>query len=1131
MAGHPDKSELRIHLFGAPLIQHGGQAVTFDTSRAVALLAYLTVCPGRHSRERVSGLIWPDYTQDRAFANLRRTLWSVRRTLGEGCVVSSTEFVELDGDVWTDVGEFHSSLKRIASYPAHSVSLKSELMRAVSLYSGDFLSEFRTEVSVEFDQWCSFEREALRRAHADTLSRLVELCAQEGEIDAAIDYAHRIVALDHLDESAHRELMRLYASVGRRNAALRQFETCRKLLRAEIDVEPEPETVACADKIRTGQFTPVGRVKNNDRESGAATQRSLPLVGRESELAELQSMIYGGQARLLTLVGQGGIGKTRLATEVADSMRNAFPDGTFLLSLEQTESSRRLMTTIVSALGINPDQQADIAEQIFAYLSGRSVLFLLDNVDGLQHRADSFLGKLVEASTGVQVILTARAPLELPWESVFQVQPLCLPDSRGHERLEDSPAFQLFFAVARRASNGFRMSEENREDLLRILAILDGLPLGIELAAPLVRVLSCSEIANELERGLDLLKTESTARPMRHRSIRAVFGPAWAALAEGERQTLCGLTLFCGDVRIQTARSALGVATRDLLRLISSSLVAKVGSDELHVHPLLVRFAREKLEDQPELMDELSRKFVEHYTLNLEQHTKALKGTGQRSALVAIDAELDHIIAAWELALDAGDLQSIGRMLPSMVIHQKIRGRMVDAEQLFRVTRQKLLTLSAGSRTEEEGRLPAGRLILSHVSVFLSYMCHKLGNKESARQFYEEAEAGLEEETDADAALYLGIAAGLGFWDEPSHSRGEHWLKKASDALERCPDEFVRSFVLRVRGDRDRCARKWESAAGYYRESLAVSQTLGERWGEGYAVKCLGEVAFGRGDYREAQRLYEEGLANRTRVGDKGGIAWDTGRLGLIAYAMGDNDRARDNLTRSLELNLELGNFGEASWRAAELADLEADAGNIRAAEALLDQAARHATCVESPTTRGRVMLLRSRLAMKTGHAETAASDARTALGLFASSGNQEWQTEAAYQQALASISMDTPDEARDLARKYTERIAMEENPHAVLRAVVLAAMLTYEDSTDDALRSAFFVLDHPASWHSTKVQAEQIIDKAEASENSTRLNDLRESARGRTARNLVAPFIGNGSDGFGERNSSAADDFFARRS
>jgi transcriptional regulator with XRE-family HTH domain len=265
-----------------------------------------------------------------------------------------------------------------------------------------------------------------------------------------------------------------------------------------------------------------------------------PLIGREAELAELARLLRDPQCRLLTLVGAGGIGKTRLAIEVAGRHQDRFPDGACFVSLASLNSSAFLVPAIADALGYVFQRQMEPRTQLLNYLSVKQSLLVLDNVEHLLEGVDLF-AEMLERAPGVKLLATSRERLNLQGEWVFEIQGLPVPPTDQAGRAEEYSAAALFVQSARRVQAGFELGAEERPPVVRICQMVEGMPLGIELAAAWVSVLTCREIAHEIERGMDFLATTMRDVPERQRSLRAAFDHSWSLLSADSRADLSGM--------------------------------------------------------------------------------------------------------------------------------------------------------------------------------------------------------------------------------------------------------------------------------------------------------------------------------------------------------------------------------------------------------------------------------------------------------------------------------------------------------------------------------------------------------------------------------------------------------------
>ena len=425
-------------------------------------------------------------------------------------------------------------------------------------------------------------------------------------MEQAIVAARRWLALDPLHEPAHLRLIRLYALSAKRTAALQQVRACQRILQAELGVEPGPAIEKAYLEIQEGGRVPASTPSTTPQpEVRKHNLPSLPtpFVGRQQTLARLDAYLRDPTCRLVTLVGPGGIGKTRLAIEAAGRQIDAF-DGVFFVALDSLHSPQAVLPAIAGALGLAPGQDQELQPQLLAYLRHKRVLLVLDNFEHLLSGA-GILARVLEEAPGTQILATSRTRLNLQGEQLFAVEGMAYPDSppdpvpalgKGLDGgMAPYSAVQLFLASARRAEPGFALTPDNLGDIVAICRLVDGLPLGILLASAWVPVLSPGQIAAEIRQGLGFLETDLRDLPERHRSLGAVFRHSWDLLTTHEQEVLEALSVFQGGFDRPAAGRVAGASLRDLKRLVDSSLLQRCAAGRYDMHPLLQRYAAGRL--------------------------------------------------------------------------------------------------------------------------------------------------------------------------------------------------------------------------------------------------------------------------------------------------------------------------------------------------------------------------------------------------------------------------------------------------------------------------------------------------------------------------------------------------------
>jgi hypothetical protein len=418
-----------------------------------------------------------------------------------------------------------------------------EMEEALEIYQGDFLQGFYIHDCLEFEDWRRIQQERIHRQVTSALHSAISSSIQMEDYKKGQSLAQRLLELDLLDELAQRKCMLLFALDGQRVRALEQFERCRTLLMAELGVAPSEETQSLYAQISSGVRL--------DSDSLLVPPIILPVpqtsfIGREQELVQIISLMGNPACRVLTLVGPGGVGKTRLALRAATKCLPSFSDGTYFVALESVTSPDYLAPAIADSIHFKIDYFASQLEskyQLFDYLKNRSILLVLDGFEHLVAGA-GLLSELIGHAFHLKLLVTSRQRLDLSSEWVFPVEGLPVPQISNGIISGDSSAFILFGERARQARTDFQLSNIDQGYAVDICRSVEGMPLGIELAAAWTPVLTTKEIAQEIQKSLDFLNSSARDVAEKHRSPRAAFNSSWLLLDEGQRDAFCKLLYF-----------------------------------------------------------------------------------------------------------------------------------------------------------------------------------------------------------------------------------------------------------------------------------------------------------------------------------------------------------------------------------------------------------------------------------------------------------------------------------------------------------------------------------------------------------------------------------------------------------
>ncbi len=896
-------SSLRLFLLGPPRVEHDGVQLEFDTRKNLALIAYLAVTDQSHSREAIVTLLWPELEPSRARAGLRRNLSNLRKALSGELLVADREEVGLDASAgfWLDVAEFRRLLQASETHcpPERDVcpNCLAILAKATELYRGDFLEGFSLRDSIAFDEWQFFETEGLQQELAAALERQVRGHSARRTYSTAIPYARRWLALDPLHEPAHRHLMQLYANTGQRAAALRQHQECTRILEQEVGLSPSAETNALYQKIRS---TPEGRLEvggSSPRPRHNLPAQATAFVGREKEVGEITQRLTGPDCRLLTLVGPGGVGKTRLALAAAESMLNhqpdLFEDGIYFVSLAPLRSADAIAPTMSRILRCTVYEGGTPELQLLEHLRRKRLLLIMDNFEHLPDGV-GLLSGVLETAPDVRILATSRTRLKVQGEHLAPVtgmrfldlEPLASGDVP--DDVLDYSAIQLYIQSAQQLCPGYEPGGPELVFIARICHLVQGMPLGIKLAAGWTGVLSTEKIAQEITRSLDFLETDLGDVPDRQRSMRAVFDHSWRLLTDAERESLMRMSVFRGGFTREAAESVTGAGLRELRSLVSKSLLQHGEPGRYEAHELLRYYAAEKLARVPGAEDEVRDRHSAYYSALLGRLEADVKGAQQAAAMAEMDAEIENACLAWDWAADRARADRLDQAMDCLALFCRWRCRYEEGKALFRQAADRLSAYVSQSPmvSGDELRVLA-RLLVWQCRLWGDDLSDELLPQSLA--FLERSELA-EHDCRRERAFLLQQ---MGWQARNSDSGRAEELCLGSLALYRTiEDPHGMAEVMDALGRIAQGNGAFDQARAWHEQELALRRVIGDEWG---IARALGQLSFIAQLQRlpdESERLSQESMARLRDIGDEGGVAGVLANLGGILLLHGEPARA-----------------------------------------------------------------------------------------------------------------------------------------------------------------------------------------------------------------------------------------------
>jgi predicted ATPase/DNA-binding SARP family transcriptional activator len=933
-------SELDLAFLGPTQITHRQWGViTLPNRKTLALLVYLAMeSEGPHTREALLGLFWPELPTLSAQNNLRVIWAQLRQSLAEAenPVKSVPHLIgtrldlrfNLFSDHYLDVTHFRELLEVCRTHEHASrldcTECVGRLTQAIDLVRGEFLEGFSLGDCPDFEEWLFILRERLHLQIINTLEELAGYHERAKNPETAKKYVQRLLEFDPLHEPAHRQLMRLLAGAGQRSAALAQYETCRRLLADELGVALAPETILLAEQIRANAPTQMDEPLHNL--SLALTR----FIGRHEESSQLQEMLTQEKGRIVTLVGPGGVGKTRLSLQVAHALVNHFTNGVWLVELAGINDALVVPDAVASALKVSPDARRSLTRILGDYLRNKSLLLVMDNCEHLGEACAELIQKLCSAAPGLVVLSTSRNPLHLEGEQVVRLHPLPSPDSEAVKTLSAASALQydaiqLFASRATQALLSFSVTDSNVTPIAQICQHLDGIPLAIELAAARTGFMPVEAISQRLDQRFRWLKSHYSGALPRQQTLRALIAWSYDLLNEQERSLFQRLSVFAGGWTLEAAEAICDekdLCSDILGRLVDQSLVV-FGYDperkRYRMHETIHLFAREQLNisaKEADVVEKHARFYIRTVAMTVENQ----QGLSLLSRLQQLQEEHDNLRSAFEWALNHD-----GELVLEMVTNLGTELRFWELSGSFEEGRrwlQRVLEITTDSISPLRAKaLLAAAELSSAISDFdyglscavesqriFSQLGDQCGEVDARLVFADLADFHGDysnlETIIQDAMLIAGkiqyktgmakagwMLGKLAFTNAEYGQATQYLLP--SVALWRELDRpYELAMALNTLGASMLENHDYAAGNEVLLEVAEINQALGYRRGVALALHNLAGAALGLKEYTRARELLSESLRIRRELGVRRGYAYSFEDFARLAYEEKQDERA-----------------------------------------------------------------------------------------------------------------------------------------------------------------------------------------------------------------------------------------------
>lgn len=884
---------MQLYLLGTFLLEHDATPIRLPRRKVEALLAFLVLYPQEHTREQIATLFWGDVPDDAARTSLRTALGVLRKHLHPDIVLTERTTLQLNPDIplWVDAREMARAYKTTET-GTQALPL-SELEARCRLYRGDLLPEM-------YEEWISPLREQYREMYLALSLRLVQALRSSSEYTRALQVVQHILLTDPANERAFQHLMFCHVAVGDRQSALSAYRQCVQALDRELGVAPMPETTALAEWITqsAGGAGGVGSL------AARITNLPIPLssfVGRQREMVALKDAML--HARLVTLTGAGGSGKTRLAVQAGTDLIDAFTDGVWWVELAVLNDETQVPMAVTKALGVREQPDCTMTDTLLDWLDTRKLLLVFDNCEHVIGACARLAEKILQRCAQVKILATSREALRVPGELVWNVPTLAVPEADSTtltELLMSYEGIRLFVERARAVKPDFVLTDRNALTVAKICQRLDGIPLALELAAARINVLSPEELAARLGDRFTLLTSGQRTVLPRQQTLRALIDWSFDLLSPPERKLLWRLGVFSGGrtlAAVEAVCAGDGIEPSQILdllsRLVSKSLLytqEKKSETRYSFLDSIKQYAREKLRASGE-SETIKNRHLAYYRALVEQAENELAGPRQAAWMQRLELDHYNLRNALQWAYETRQDEAAFSVAAALWRFWKVHGHYAEGREWYaRLLHADNAVAPNVSLHTHANALYAAGMLAYHQSDFAG-----------AAQFQENAltlQRSLHNETGIARAL-----TGLG-------------------------------LVLRARGE-------YEQAQGNFEQALSLAQKQNQLELVAACLRYLGLVAVAQGDAARGVALYEQALPVHRQLGDEEALANLYNNLGIALTYLGDFGRGRELNQASLDIRRRLDDLHGMALSLHTLSYYPRADGNWQQSQDLLREALR----------------------------------------------------------------------------------------------------------------------------------------------------------------------------------------------
>jgi predicted ATPase/class 3 adenylate cyclase/Tfp pilus assembly protein PilF len=655
---------------------------------------------------------------------------------------------------------------------------------------------------------------------------------------------------------------------------------------------------------------------------------TTPLVGREAELAALSRLILDQNLLLISIIAPGGMGKTRLALELGSQMVEQFQNGVFFVELAPIKESGNIISAVAEAIGYQFQQTGrSQKKQVLDYLENKQMLLILDNFEHLLDGGAEIVTEMLRVAPELKILVTSRQRLYQPGETLYTLHGLRLPELDTTNDTSRYAAVELFEQTAQRARPEFVLTPENLPEVVRICRLVQGMPLGILLAAPWVTVLSTAEIVEEIQRGLDILEAEGSELPERQRSIRAVFDQAWSRMTASDQQVFMKLAVFRGGFTREAGEKVASCGLRQLQSMVSSALVERDAQlRRYNIHELLRQYAGEKLHRSGQYR-QTQVEHTHYYLTYLAEQTDNLKGAGQLPSLRCIEDDFENIREGWDDAVNNRMYDLLGQALEALYLFCFLQSRLEDGRALFDKARR--------------GLVPDPDHEPHPVWLALGIRFYRTGESQTVLQERLNNSLVLARERDdqLEVAYCLHTLGTIAHYVNQDPTQAIAYYEACAAIYRQLGEKYYLAQTLSKLGEAHQLIGQTGFTLKYVDEAYQLQREIGDQMGESETLRALGMTAYQTGNYDAQDDYLEKALAIQLKTNYVVGQATSNLFLGYIAFMRGETAPGRELVEKALLQALDVVDYSTQAWCFAVLGWIHCTAGDYDSAERNLRQA------------------------------------------------------------------------------------------------------------------------------------------------------------------------------------------------